>query len=855
MSEEEEFEFRLRLEREQNKMPAQMAPPISQARDVINAFKRVPALTAGLPGDVETLGRLGINYLREQRKTGNNGELLTPVSTNSLLPSSQDTTNFVQESLGIDQTAPVTPLGRTAELVGFGGMTGLARGGVKAASTGLLRDITKPVAGETVAALGASAARESLMGAGVDSPMGLFLAEAAGGLGASGAANLTTRMGRSALDVTSAITNFPQTTIGSVRLPVGAANIAGDVLRQATPEGADLSSLVNRPAVPQTVADQLNSPVLKSLEQSLEKEGIGKTLTEAVGATERAVALDKARIDLVSNTLKVSGSPNDFFSGVSDRMSQFSKKLSDDIRKKSGEAESALKNIGVEGSLTVRSINTRNTIEANLKAAKATENSLWEAAKPHANSIDADVTPIIDNLNAVVQAQPNNISPDRIIPGRIVQKIKNLGKAEGREGIENLTELQALRSDILDESRKATTEGRFDQARKLNDLQSNVLKIMDNNDPQGLLVRARTESRALNETFRQGEVGKLLGLVGDAEDAVKPLNTLDDIFAPTAAGNQAQNVDDFFKATGQEGVAQAEEFLRAKFKRASFPDGGDMSVQGASSFLRNNEGALEMLPNLRREIEDGINTAKRLDRQIVSRSKSSKSVQDRSNAAVILGSDPRVAVSEVLRGRPFRMDSVGEVEKLMRSAKTPAEKRGLTRAVFDHVADQSFKDTQEGTRRLDLVKLTNNIDFLSKSKIFAGDDLNRLKGLSKEIQRIQKLSKSAINTNLSLSNESLMTDIMASVLGARIGGSIGGSTGGGSIQTASRTASLARKLVSRLDQDKIVSLLEEAIYDPQVFKTLHMRKTPNNDTIGFIRLRGHLLDLNNDLEAMDNGAN
>jgi len=668
-------------------------------------------------------------------------------------------------------------------------------------------------------------------------------------------------MGRSGLNLTSTITNFPKTQIGSTRLPVGAADIAADIAREST-QGDDLSRLVDRPQVPQTVADQLDSPVLKSIEKSLSREGGGRTLSEAVGASEQAIALDKARIDLVSDALNVSGSPNDFIAGVSERMAKFSKKLSDDISKKTGEADAALRNVGAEGSLTVRSVNARNTIDENLATAKARENALWRAAKPHADSINADVTPIIDNLNSIIQSQPNNISPDRMIPGRLAKKIRALGAKEeskiivpGQKQIvtreENLTELQALRSDILDESRAATTEGRFDQARKLNDLQGKVLDVIDSNDPEGLLLGARTESRALNETFRKGEVGKLLGLVGEAEDAVSPMNTLDAVFAPSAAGNQSQNVNDFIRATGQQGSQQAEDFLRAKFRRAAFPEGGDMSIQGAASFLRNNEGALEILPNLRSEIEDGINTAKRLDRQIVSRSKSAKSVKDRSNAAIILGSDPRTAVSEVLRGRPFRMDSVKEVEKLMRSAKTPAEKRGLTRAVYDYVADQSFKETQEGTRRLDLAKLSNNLNFLSGSKIFQGQDLTRLKGLSKEMQRIQRLSKRAKPTSLSLQNESLLTDIVASVLGARVGASIGGVTAGGSIQTAARTAGLARKLVARLDQDKIVSLLEEAIYDPQVFRTLSMRAKPDNDTIRFIRLRGHLLDLNNDLEAID----
>ena len=76
-------------------------------------------------------------------------------------------------------------------------------------------------------------------------------------------------------------------------------------------------------------------------------------------------------------------------------------------------------------------------------------------------------------------------------------------------------------------------------------------------------------------------------------------------------------------------------------------------------------------------------------------------------------------------------------------------------------------------------------------------------------------------------------------------------TAGGSIQTAGRTAGLARKLVAKLDQSKILALLEEAIYDPEVFRTLTSRNTAKGDLVKATKLRGFMLDLNNDLTVED----
>ena len=139
------------------------------------------------------------------------------------------------------------------------------------------------------------------------------------------------------------------------------------------------------------------------------------------------------------------------------------------------------------------------------------------------------------------------------------------------------------------------------------------------------------------------------------------------------------------------------------------------------------------------------------------------------------------------------------------------------------------------------------MDTLAKSGLFQGQEFSRIKEISKEMRRIERLNKRSLNTTLSLQSESLLTDIMASILGARVGASIGGATAGGSIQTAGRTAGLARKLVANMDQSKILSLIEEAIYDPDVYRTLVSRKTAKNDLIKATKLRGYMLDLSNDL--------
>ena len=65
---------------------------------------------------------------------------------------------------------------------------------------------------------------------------------------------------------------------------------------------------------------------------------------------------------------------------------------------------------------------------------------------------------------------------------------------------------------------------------------------MDDSDKKGLLKKARTQSRARNETFNEGEVGRVLGLVGDAEDRVGSLRTLDSVLSSGKGSAQAEKL-------------------------------------------------------------------------------------------------------------------------------------------------------------------------------------------------------------------------------------------------------------------------------------------------------------------------
>jgi hypothetical protein len=733
--------------------------------------------------------------------------------------------------------------------VGTGGAFGAGRAGV-----GLARSlatpaqtIAKPIAAETLVAAGAGGAGEAARGADAGAG-GQFLAELGGGVGTAGGAGLLTRLGRGGLNLGSNILAVPKTTVGGVTLPAGAANIAADIMGELTPPNANIQAL--RRMGTQTVADQLDSPELKAVERALSNEGGGRTLAEATKASERAGAFNQARVDAVEQSLRTEGRPEEFISGVKERMQDFNDDIARDISSKSDEVESTLRNVGSDASISEQSVIARESIETNLTRARETETAAWDEVKDIADNTLGDTKPVQDRLEGILQDQKNNISPDRAIPSRLIDKTRKLGSEFG-DGRETLSELQAYRSDILDEIRTARTDGRYDQARKLNKLQESVLDVMDAADTDGLMKKARVQSKALNDTFQRGEVGKILGLVGDAEEKLGPLRTLESVLATGAEGSQSERLTQFLAATGNEGAQQAEDFLRSKFQQAVISETGDVNLGTAASFLRNNKGALEQLPVLRREIEDAVNTTKRLERQIAFRSKSSKSVNERTQSATILGASPERAVAEVLRGKPFRANSTKELKKLFNTAKTTGQRRGLTRAVYDHVADQSLKTAQDGTRRIDFNALNKNMETLAKSGFFQGQEFQRIKSISNEMRRVARLEKRSLKTSLSLQSESILTDIVASVLGARVGASIGGKTAGGTIQTAGRTAGLARKLVANMDQSKILSLIEEAIYDPDVFRTLLTKRTAKNDLIKATRLRGHLLDLNNDLEAID----
>lgn len=507
-------------------------------------------------------------------------------------------------------------------------------------------------------------------------------------------------------------------------------------------------------------------------------------------------------------------------------------------------AQERLSRLDADASPEAQSRIVRDELENTLKAAQTEETRLWNQVPRDTRVLSRETRRAFDEIEA---SQGKLSDPDDV--PQIIRE--GMDKVAGRE---NVGELQTLRSRILREIRgeRAKDAPNRNKIANLERMQGAILDDMSRAGPRRKggekLQEALSFSRVLNERFRQGPVGRVLGFERRGGPSVAPGETL----ARTVGRGResgAEGIDAIRRATGdaddtdaanaamnrvlratqtEEGRESVGRFMEANFRQQAVNHDGTVSPAAAEQFLRRNREVLERMPEVRQRVQEAANAQRGAERALKQSDRLNRSIQQKagSRLALYLDQPPEKAMRRVIESN----DPRDAARKLMNTAKK--DPSGLAqKGLKDEFVKTLMREAETGDvdgagRRMisgrRMTRLLENEQAQKVSREFlSGEERKRLKQIANTFARVEAGRDRAPNVGRPMEDlASSILEIPARVLGARAGAAAGGASMAGGLQSAQIFSGRVKQMLRDKFSDKAREVLTDAVQDDELFRRL-----------------------------------
>lgn len=498
----------------------------------------------------------------------------------------------------------------------------------------------------------------------------------------------------------------------------------------------------------------------------------------------------------------------------------------------------------------------REQLERALADAQKQEDELWAATDL---SQTVDITPLIRARDNILSKRAKATKPADLVPDllKFIPRVKKDGSVTPKKGQFALDdpaeEIQAFRSRVLAEIRKEAAKDAPNRARiaNLNELQGAALQTLAQVQGVG---DALDFSRALNQKFRAGPVGKLLKRDFSGREKTPDLLTLENLILPGPKGQVNLNaLMEAASETGDATVRQQMDFatrnflLNRFFQQAVDTSTGRVNPTAAQRFVQQNEQVLERFPDMRQQMADVRSGQELADAMARSGKRLKDNILDarESRAALFIGQKPEKAWQKILGNRRPTQVTRQLIKQL---AKDPSGEalQGLKSGFVKHmlakselkVLDQNNDARLFGREMARFFK--DNEDVIRNSGLFTPDEVNRLRKIIQAAQLVDRSFTSGIpGGSDTAQNLNILAETVGGILGARLGAQVGFSP----LIVASRGARLGKALVGEFPEERVRQLIRAAVFDPEIMKTLLTKPTQANARELRRQLRGHMLNL------------
>ena len=377
---------------------------------------------------------------------------------------------------------------------------------------------------------------------------------------------------------------------------------------------------------------------------------------------------------------------------------------------------------------------------------------------------------------------------------------------------ESVRELHGTYSELREVARRALSDGKRQRARIANAVADAILEDIESVADVGSdFAAARNFSRTLNETFRQGRVGQILGYESVGGSSVSPMETLKKGLGDSGAAG-ANAADEVLRAVG--GVPQADDAFR-QFLRKQFSEAAN-----SKKWLTDHAEQMDRFPELKREMEGALESGRVADVFDATIAPGLKEAE--ASATARFFDAPIHREFDTVVGREVK-DPAGTARMLVRKAAgDPSGKAtlGLKAAALDYLIRGSTKAQKPIGQRVRDILEDQRIGPAMR-EILGPKEMRRLARISRELDLIAQSDAPQRNVGGVMEDQvNSVIGFIGTTLGARSGAKLGGGISGASLKTASAGSSIIQRRLQGLTNNEAERMLRDAALDNDLYKML-----------------------------------
>lgn len=402
-----------------------------------------------------------------------------------------------------------------------------------------------------------------------------------------------------------------------------------------------------------------------------------------------------------------------------------------------------------------------------------------------------------------------------------------------------IREMDGLYKALGEEATAARANKQFTKAKIAEELREQIIEDIGNAQGgapiQEVIGTARAFSRELNQKFRSGPVGKILGFGREGGPQIDPSLSLEKTIGMGGQTGElgrraiARAVQD--DPTALEGV---QNYIKSRFIKDAVVD-GRVDPNRARSFMRKNAEMVNAFPGLKAQLT-AARSSEDVTRRVTKRADFFRKALDKpavSTTARILNGPVDEEVSRI-----FKSDSP---QKTMRSIVQSVKKdqtgeamKGLKSGLGQHLireiempmsTDELGRSFLNGRK---LKKMLNDPEVVGAIRqVYSDAEFARLKHMSDILAKFQRQRmNNREKIKVVQDAPAWLLDKVAGVAGAMFGRKIGQVAGSSTIQTPGIVSGAAKDMLRRLTSDKAEQILADAIEDKDLFEALLRYKAP-----------------------------
>lgn len=521
------------------------------------------------------------------------------------------------------------------------------------------------------------------------------------------------------------------------------------------------------------------------------------------------------------------GSISDTRSFLSERVGGLVTKMDEAVERASKRAEDQLALLTPSQRQSAASVIVREEIDVAHSAARQQENQLWQAI-PESVEVPTEAT------YAAYRGFANQLSRAELdtLPPKVAQFLGD-GSNSKFADFETVKEMHGLYSELRKASRQARAAGEFNTARIADGVADAIIddigaKAGNVQGQAGAAMRDAIDfSREVNQVYRQGSIGKVLGYAREGGQSLPAELTLD-----STVGRQgtrgAVNLDEVRRATNNSPATEAavRDYTLSNLQSTSVRN-GEMNPRAVENFLVRNDELLAKTPETRKQIGNALSanqSANALSTRMVARR---AAVTQDSQAGQLISSPQGREIANLYRAESPQA-AAAQLVRQSQADPSGASLAGLKGAFIDDVigAATSRQFDEAGNAVLSGNAARSHlsdpaVQAVSK-EVLSDEQASRLEKIVDAMQKAD-LSRTAlpdVGPVISDAPNNIISLIFRT-LAARQGAKAGQGTSGASLLTANFASRRMEALLDKLTNNKAEQLIRQAVMgDRELFDSL-----------------------------------